>query len=60
MMTDKEYTEFGGTRCPYCESLDLEHTMAWNDGIKYHQDVECMDCGRSWEDVYELKGYRRS
>jgi len=43
--------------CPFCDSnnldggeWDAEGTMSW-------QRIECIDCGKKWDDIYTLQGY---
>jgi hypothetical protein len=56
-MTDEQYLEQGGSKCPFCGS---EHI----DGARLHSDynypwcnVVCEDCEETWTDHYELTGY---
>ena len=59
-MTKKQYVGKKGIECPFCESSDLdpidgpprteEHGECW-------QEIECLDCHRTWRDVYRLVGY---
>lgn len=58
-MTDKEYLDESGNLCPYCRSVNLENCGApeIETGTCYQQ-VECYDCGRMWDDVYEFKGWK--
>lgn len=48
--------ESRGGRCPYCGGMQIEGGhIAVEDGF-CGQPVGCNDCGKSWEDVYELVG----
>jgi len=54
-LTDKEYTESLGLRCPFCGSTNITGEE-WEGDIA-SQKVLCRDCGKSWWDRYELTGY---
>ena len=59
-MTKKQkkfYLDHCGNLCPYCESgnvngdgfVETDSGCAW-------QKVDCLDCGKSWRDLYTLTG----
>lgn len=53
---EKKYLSIGGTRCPYCDSTfivggDIETTSGYG-----WQRVFCEDCGKAWNDFYQLVG----
>jgi len=56
-MTEKEYIESGGTKCPICQSNNLSADgQIISDGLSAWGLVECHNCGAKWNDVYELIG----
>jgi len=61
MLTNEQRTRYlqaGGNRCPYCEGDDLSGgPFATESGIAW-QGMNCLLCGRSWTDLYDLKGVR--
>ena len=54
-LSDKEYIEEGGSRCPYCYSTNLNKDN-W-DGNTFVEEVFCNECGKGWFDCYSLVGY---
>jgi hypothetical protein len=43
--------------CPYCGSEDIQAgEMGTPEGRQVWQAVECLDCGRHWDDEYTLTG----
>ena len=57
-MTDDEYVQKQGFRCPYCR----EHTVEGVGGVEIDagfatQEVRCNSCERAWIDRYRLMGY---
>jgi predicted Zn-ribbon and HTH transcriptional regulator len=57
MMTQQEYVESKGTRCPKCRSDQIEGDSLEVDGTDCTQDILCRSCGFGWTDVYTLVGY---
>jgi len=57
MMTDEEYVQTGGNKCPYCKSVNVESSSGGADGSYAWADCSCADCPASWTDVYELTGF---
>lgn len=49
-----EYVENGGVVCPYCGSGNLDGGFVEIDGGGASQTVRCLDCYRSWTDLYTL------
>lgn len=44
------------SRCLYCRSGSIHQGTAYEfETYDLKQPVECLDCGRKWEDTYELK-----
>jgi hypothetical protein len=63
-MTDAKYIAAKGLHCPFCDSAQIEADDEIvpddTDPMSAHSYVECPDCGKSWDDVYALIGYRTS
>ena len=57
MMTQKEYLESGGLRCPRCQSSNISAGDTQVDGNSAWQQVDCADCGLSYLDVFNLAAY---
>lgn len=50
----KEYLENFGTRCPFCDSENIE-SFDWDYGTgEVWSRVRCNDCKEKWVDVYRL------
>lgn len=49
-----DYVREGYGQCPYCKSDQIEGGSWENEGNIVWQRVSCFDCGRSWQDIYEL------
>lgn len=51
----KAYVDNGGTKCLYCNAMDIEGSnIDINDGIAT-QIMACNACGKKWVDIYKLK-----
>lgn len=59
MMTDKEYVDISGSRCPFCGSEHIEADDADVDafGAGVSIPVVCLDCKQRWTDDYVLTGF---
>ena len=58
LLTDEEYLEEGGTKCPVCQSTEVETIDSIEaDGSIAWQHVKCSSCGAIWQDNYKLVGY---
>ncbi len=55
-LTEKQYIENGGIRCPVCGSDEISGTGINTDAGFVTQDVGCDKCGSTWTDEYELVG----
>lgn len=53
-MSNQEYIDVDGSRCPNCRSSNIEANQDF-DGCS--QEAKCHDCGASWVDCYNLVGY---
>ena len=40
--------------CPFCEGKDLDYDTAQFEGNMVYNKVTCCECGRSFEEWYEL------
>jgi len=50
----KEYVDSDGVHCPYCHSTDIEGGSVNVDAGTAWQEISCIECGESWQDVYML------
>lgn len=51
------YLESGGNACPFCGSDDVESSgQIQADSNIAWQQVDCLACDESWEDIYTLTG----
>ena len=57
-LTQKQYVAHKGIRCPWCHCTEIGggRPIVDDDGIT--QDITCNGCGRVWQDIYKLTGYR--
>ena len=55
--TSNEYAKYSGTRCPACNSEDIEGSLVEIDGAGASQDIRCNSCYSTWIDVHVLVGY---
>jgi hypothetical protein len=57
-LTNEEYLEYNGTRCPKCQSEEISiiDCMQVSAGQSF-QDITCNDCNEVWTDHYKLTGY---
>ena len=57
-MTDDEYVQTQGLRCPYCREHEVEGVGGVEVDAGYAtQEVHCTSCNRYWTDRYHLMGY---
>lgn len=49
-----QYVQHQGTKCPYCDSQDLEGGCMEGDGNAVYLPVTCLECGKTWSDIYTL------
>ena len=54
--TRAEYL-YSFSRCPSCDSEEIEGELPWIDRDMALQEVSCLECGAVWEDTYRLEGY---
>lgn len=57
-LTPIEYAEKSGLRCPVCEGNEIEGGSIQVDAGIAWQGCQCLDCDATWDDMYELVGYR--
>ncbi len=43
------------TKCPHCQSTNVDAGPITADGKIATCEVECLDCGHFWVETYELK-----
>jgi hypothetical protein len=53
-----KYVESGGARCPECGSDEIEGDSFVSGGGEASQEMWCLDCDASWEDVHVLSSIR--
>lgn len=56
-MSQKQYIDHHGVKCPYCGGGDVEGQEVTIDAGGSSQEVSCLDCGAVWHDQYRLVGY---
>lgn len=57
-MTNDQYIEEGGNRCPACNSGNISaESMFESDSAGGWRKVVCYDCNARWNDIYVLVGY---
>ncbi len=52
--TQVTYIAKGGLHCLACDSMQLEGSSIDVSAGYAKQDMTCLDCGASWEDIYKL------
>lgn len=57
-MTDAEFVNAAGARCPYCRGSNVEYGESTVNGDGIIMERCCVDCGEDWSDVYALAGYQ--
>lgn len=55
-MNSDLYAETGASVCPACRSENISAGDC-NHEAPATQEVECKDCGATWNDIYKLVGY---
>lgn len=54
-MSLQEYKKRNGQDCPYCESKRIHATLLRdNFAIEVTRGMECHDCGKEWEEKFDL------
>ena len=56
-MTNKEYVEEEGAKCPACRSNQIEGDSIDIEGKNAYQSCGCNECGAAWIIEYALTGY---
>ena len=50
----RDYIDNFGTRCPYCDSEEIEGG-SWDLGVgQFWQNIVCHTCKKEWTDIYTL------
>lgn len=59
LLTDKEYVDNAGNKCPKCHAKDcIETGSQFLADVDYAwQDCSCTECGAIWTNHYKLTGY---
>jgi len=50
----QDYVRNGGEKCPYCGGIIEGLFAPVVDGGSALQQVGCIDCGKTWSDIYTL------
>ena len=53
---EKAYVRSGGSKCPECNSDQIEGGHMEIDGPTAWQSITCLDCNATWDDIYQLIG----
>lgn len=57
-LSQKEYVKGDGMTCPFCHSKMIEGDGSINfEGDIVSQNIYCLDCHKTWQDLYKLVGY---
>jgi len=55
--TQKQYLK-QSYKCPQCDSENISASETeFIDGGEVIQNVDCLECGAKWRDIYKLKEY---
>ena len=56
--TGPEYCDNDGLTCPYCGSETTDSgSLDTQAGQVVESDCECLDCGRTWGNLYNIAGW---
>ncbi len=58
LMPPSEYTSKHGQICPQCRGTQFDCDSIDIDGKYATQDINCLNCGFSWRDIYVLCDYQ--
>lgn len=56
-ITNEQHVANQGASCPFCGSDDIDGNFVEVEADKAYQNVMCLDCSKSWTDVYVLDLY---
>ena len=58
-LTDQQYVQRQGLVCPFChgDDLGIRSPVTQKTDVAT-QEIKCNGCGRVWDDVFILSGYR--
>jgi hypothetical protein len=56
-MTDQEYVNEGGSKCPFCGDKRLDLGDFYTEGAQAWRKITCTRCQRWWNDTYILEGF---
>ena len=59
-MTNEEYIDEGGNKCPFCHSKNINGLDFEADCDYASREVECHDCGKLWTEMFNLRGYEEN
>jgi DNA-directed RNA polymerase subunit RPC12/RpoP len=56
-MTDQEYVNEGGSKCPFCGDKRLDADTFQFDTAQAWRKITCTRCDRWWDETYILEGW---
>ncbi|MBU0564890.1 MAG: hypothetical protein KJ890_15480 [Gammaproteobacteria bacterium] len=56
-MTNEEYLADAGNHCPFCRSPNIQGGGIEVEAGRAWQNINCDNCGKGWQDEYELTGW---
>jgi hypothetical protein len=59
MLTQKEYLEANGMKCPNCGSDNISAEDPEPEGKTATSEVVCLSCEAVWTDIYHLVGFEK-
>jgi hypothetical protein len=56
-MSQQEYLQHGGNKCPFCQSDKLDAELFDSETLLAWRQIQCMTCQNWWVDLYTLTGF---
>ena len=53
---EQRYLDFGGNRCPFCESDNISAGHFEADNMMAWRNIECLQCGKDWTETLAING----
>ena len=61
ILSQRQYVKRSGNLCPFCHSHNIEGNGSIQSDADYvWQNITCLDCHKTWQDLYKLVGYDTS
>jgi transposase-like protein len=57
MLNDAEYVKHRGSKCPFCQTENIEGGDIDFDSAMMSQKMSCHYCEQEWVDLYSLTGW---